>query len=607
MSPDHPHLAEVLTEFARTMVTDCPIEVMLDRLVERVVQMLPVTAAGVTLVSAVAEPRYVGASDDIALRYENLQLELAEGPCLLAHFSGCAVSVPDLRSENRFPTFAQRAAASGMLAVHSFPLRHGENRLGALDLYCRTAGLISRDAMTTAQVLADVVSVYLVNAQARRDLQESSDRSRQAALHDPLTGLPNRVLLLERLEHGFMRSRRTGRASALFFIDLDEFKSVNDLHGHRVGDELLIAVAARLSGLLRPHDTLARLAGDEFVVLCEDLNSPEQVPAIGARITIGLARPFPLSDATVELTGSVGSVYAADADRSPEQLLHDADSAMYRAKELGGDRHHAFDTRVPHAFHRTSLESDLHRALDRGEFRNRYQPIVATRGKSVVGLETEVHWQHSTLGVVPPMTLIPLAEQTKLIALIGQWALGQAWADLQTWRMVERAVPLGISVRITSFQLMSAGFTSAVSDVVTASGVDPGLLTLEVTEDALTGDRDRALLVLGDLKSHGVRIAIDGFGSGDSSLSHLQRYPIDTVKLDRSLVAVLEHDRISSAIAGAIVGLAHKMGITVVASGVETLGQLNAIAELGCDHYQGILFAGPMSAGAVADLLNTPA
>ena len=249
-------LSSVLSEFARTMVTDFPIEAILDRLVERIVDILAISAAGVTLIEPDTVPRYVAASNKSALRYEKLQTELGEGPCLLAYNSGETVEVPDLRTETRFPEFTPRALAAGMMAVFTFPLYHGDSRLGALDLYRDTPGALTREAITIAQTLADVVAAYVLNAKARENLQDSSDRSRQASLHDALTGLPNRVLLLERMEHAFLRNRRTNRAAAVFFIDLDLFKAVNDTHGHGIGDELLIAVARRLAGLLRPADTL---------------------------------------------------------------------------------------------------------------------------------------------------------------------------------------------------------------------------------------------------------------------------------------------------------------------------------------------------------------
>jgi diguanylate cyclase (GGDEF)-like protein len=254
-------LADVLGEFARTMVTNFPIQGILDHLVKRIVDIMPVTAAGVTLISPGLEPRYVAASDRSALRYEKLQSELGEGPCLAAYHSGDAVAVPDLTKDDRFPRFAPRAIDAGLAAVFTFPLNHEDVRLGALDLYRDARGVLSTRSMGMAQTLADVAAAYLINAQARSDLQDSSDQSREAALHDALTGLPNRALMLERLEHAFQRGRRSGHTTAVFFLDLDEFKAVNDTYGHKIGDELLVAVAERLAAVLRPGDSLARLSG----------------------------------------------------------------------------------------------------------------------------------------------------------------------------------------------------------------------------------------------------------------------------------------------------------------------------------------------------------
>ena len=269
-------LSDVLSEFARTLVTDFPIQAILDHLVVRIVDVLPISAAGVTLITPGANPRYIAASDDSAMRFEQLQTELGEGPCLIAFEKGEAVAIPDLRADDRFPRFAPRAVEAGLAAVFTFPLRQGSHQLGALDLYRNSSGPMSDGAMTAAQTLADVTAAYLLNAQARDALRDSTERARESALHDALTGLPNRILLVQRLIHAMLRCRRSEKLVAILFADLDHFKVINDTYGHHVGDELLIAVAERLTALLRPGDTLARLAGDEFIILCEDLDNTSQ-------------------------------------------------------------------------------------------------------------------------------------------------------------------------------------------------------------------------------------------------------------------------------------------------------------------------------------------
>jgi diguanylate cyclase (GGDEF)-like protein len=297
-------LSDVLSEFARTLVTDFPIQAILDHLVLRIVEVLPITAAGVTLISPGVDPRYVAASDDAALRYERLQTELGERPCIAAYKTGRAVAVADVRIDDRFTKFAPRAVDEGLLAVFTFPLRHGDTQLGALDLYRDVAGPLDAGAMMAAQTLADVAAAYLLNAKARAHLQESSDRALETSLHDALTGLPNRTLLVERLDHAILRCRRSNKMVAILFADLDRFKSINDTYGHHVGDELLIAVAQRLTALLRPGDTVARLGGDEFVILCEDLDQTSQGGVLAARIAEQLSETFVLSEVEVQVSAS---------------------------------------------------------------------------------------------------------------------------------------------------------------------------------------------------------------------------------------------------------------------------------------------------------------
>lgn len=331
-------LSSVLSEFARTLLTDFPIQAILDHLVLRIVDVLPVSAAGVTLISPGEDPHFIAASDDSAFRFERLQSELNEGPCLAAYTSGEPVLIPDLLKSDAFPRFAPRARQEGLAAVFTFPLRHGDRRLGALDLYRGTPGALDTDQITAAQTLADVATAYLLNAQGRADLLSSSARDRHESLHDELTGLPNRAFLLDRLRQGLRRSRRSRLALTVLFIDLDLFKTVNDEHGHHTGDELLIAITDRLSTLLRPGDTLGRLSGDEFVVICEDLDDAASVEPVVERISAIFDSPFVLSDAEVRMQASIGVAVSGPTDDHPERLLATADKAMYEAKRSGGAR-----------------------------------------------------------------------------------------------------------------------------------------------------------------------------------------------------------------------------------------------------------------------------
>ncbi len=592
MAPDD--LVDVLGEFAHTMATDFPIQGILDHLVQQIVGIMPISAAGVTLIAPGTGPRYIAASNESALRFEQLQTELGEGPCLVAFHGGEAVVVPDLTEDERFPAFGPRALAAGMAAVFTFPLHHGELRLGALDLYRDVPGSLSPASMRTARTLADVAAAYLLNAQARDDLRDSSDRSREAALHDALTGLPNRTLILERLEHAVLRGRRSNKTSAVFFIDLDRFKQVNDAFGHGVGDELLVAVGERLSAALRPGDTLGRLYGDEFVILCEDLDEASQADAIAARADAALLRPFDLSDATVSITASIGVTFMGRDAGSPEQLLHDADRAMYDAKSRRARTRRLVDLRQRQHGDDAGLRQALPGAAERGELALAYQPIVDTVDGDLAGVEALLRWQHPTRGLVPPAVVIPLAERSGQIVDIGRWVLERAWADRQRWDE-HHAHDIPLSVNVSAHQLMSAGFADMVEAVLATAPTRPGLLTLEVTESVFVRDGKRALFVLNDLRDIGVKLALDDFGTGYSSLSYLMRFPVDIVKVDRAFVAELEEGSASHTIVAAFIQLAHDLGMSIVCEGVETAEQRDELTRIGCDSCQGFYFAEPMS------------
>ena len=597
-------LSDVLSEFARTLVTDFPIQAILDHLVVRIVDVLPITAAGVTLISAGSDPHYVAASDDSALLFEKLQTELGEGPCVEAFQTGSAVAVADLRDESRFPAFTRRAIDAGLLAVFTFPLRNGDAPLGALDLYRDAPGPLDARTMGAAQTLADVASAYLLNAQARADLRSSTDQAREQAMHDALTGLPNRTLLLQRLEHAELRGRRSDKVAALLFLDLDQFKMVNDRHGHAVGDQLLVAVAQRLTAVLRPGDTLARMSGDEFVIFCEDLDSAAQVDMIAARLGAAIAAPFDLSGTEVDVSASVGIAFSSG--QAPGQLLDDADTAMYQAKRKGGGRHQVVDVSARNeSMQRTTLLQDLKGATVRQELRNDYQPIFDAGAGGIPAVEGLVRWVHPVRGLVMPDVLLPIAEASGLIGEIGGWVLERACRDLHRCQAARPGDELRMSVNVSAHELVSPGYAAMVSAVLSRTGTDPGLVTLEIKEAALQ-DHAPMLGVLEDLKRIGVTLALAGFGTGSSSLNSLARFPIDIVKLDRQLISRVADDPATRAVVFAIVELAHILGKEVVAEGVETPEQRRELDLLHCDSYQGYLFARPMSADDLSLWLAGP-
>ncbi|HEX3906571.1 MAG TPA: EAL domain-containing protein [Mycobacteriales bacterium] len=598
-------LSAVLTDFARTLATDFPIQGILDHLVERIVEILPVTAAGVTVLSLGKAPQYISASDDSALRFEHLQIELGEGPCLLAHESGEPIAAADLSSDERFPRFGPAALESGLAAVFTFPLREGSGRLGALDLYRDTPGSLDPHDMEAAQTLADVAAAYLLNAQAREEAQVASEQFRYSALHDALTGLPNRMMLRQRLEHAALRARRSHTNSAILFADLDRFKQVNDTHGHQVGDELLLAVAHRLSGLVRPGDTLARFSGDEFVFLCEDLFSVADAEMLAVRIEQAFAAPFMLTDVEISITASVGTAYSGPGRDLSSQLLVDADIAMYQAKRQGGGRHQIFDLREAQRMtDNHSLGKDLRTALVQGQLEVAYQPMVRSVDGLVTGVEALLRWNHPRRGPISPPAMIAVAEQSGLISDIGAWVLERACRDRADWLKEGHAIPLDLAVNVSGRQLMSPDFRATVAAVLERTDTDPAGVVLELTENVLIEDGDRSVAVLGELKELGVRLALDDFGTGFSSLSYLRRLPIDIVKVDQGFVADIDQAPGVDAIIAAVTNLSHALGMTVTAEGVETPGQRDEIGAIGCDHSQGYFYARPMPAATFSMCLG---
>ena len=593
MQSDH-QLSTVLGEFARTMVTDFPIQSILDHLVQRIVDVLPITGAGVTLITPGAHPRYVAASDDSAMTFEQLQSELGEGPCLAAFETAAPVAIPDLSLDTRFPGFTARAAEEGLAAVFTFPLRHGSDQLGALDLYRTTPGPLDAGDTEAAQTLADVVAAYLQNAKTREELGDASARLKESTLHDALTGLPNRTLFVHRLEHAILRARRSQKLVAVLFADLDRFKSVNDTYGHHVGDELLAAVATRLTRVLRPGDTLARLGGDEFIVLCEDLDEESQVGIIADRVGKAFSAAFALTTVDIQISASVGIAFSGPAENVPAQLIQNADTAMYHAKRKGGDGHGIFDLRDQYlSDRRADLQRRLGVAQARQELRAEYQPIVSTAEGHVIGVEALLRWEHPTLGTIGPTTIIPLAEKSGVITDIGRWVLERACVDRRGLERHNSGRPLGVSVNVSVRQLMEADFAAVTAAVLRDTETDPALVTLEVTESVFIHDNERALIVLRDLKRLGVNIALDDFGTGYSSLSYLRQFPVDVLKMDRAFISDLDRDSTSRLIVHSVVDLAHGLNMEVVAEGVESAEQYAQVRALDCDSYQGFHFDRP--------------
>jgi diguanylate cyclase (GGDEF)-like protein/PAS domain S-box-containing protein len=424
------------------------------------------------------------------------------------------------------------------------------------------------------------------------------------ATHDPLTGLPNRTLFLDRLEHALSRRDRTSGQLAVLFLDLDRFKLVNDGLGHAAGDRLLVAAGARLRGLLRPSDTLARFGGDEFTILCEDIGDADEAVAVAERIINGMEAPLPIGSTEVAMRASIGIALAcADADADAERLLRDADAAMYRAKEHGRNRVEVFDEVMrARVVSQLSTEKALRRAIDREEFVLHYQPEVALLSRARCGVEALVRWVDPERGMIPPDQFIPVAEETGLIVPLGDWVLREACAQAKRWAGVAD-VP-AIWVNISAVQLAHAGFLDRVATILGESSVEPGSIGVEITESALMADAASAVVVLEALKELGLHLAVDDFGTGYSSLAYLKRFPVDVVKIDRSFVAGLGEDDDDTSIVTAVVNLAHALGLGVVAEGVETEGQLEELKRLGCDIAQGYYLGRPAPADVAVEYVT---
>jgi diguanylate cyclase (GGDEF)-like protein/PAS domain S-box-containing protein len=436
-----------------------------------------------------------------------------------------------------------------------------------------------------------------------RDISERKSAELELAhraLHDGLTGLPNRTLFLDRLGQALRRSRRRERGVAVVFLDLDRFKVVNDSLGHKAGDRLLVDVAMRLSSALRPSDTLARFGGDELTLLCEDIGDAADARVIAQRLLDTFAEPFLVQDGEAFLQASIGVALSRDGFEVPEDLIRDADAAMYRAKDRGQGVE-VFDEAMRQDVHdRLALEAALRRGIGRGELRLHCQPLVSLADARIEGFEALVRWEHPERGLVPPGSFIPLAEETGLIVPIGAWVLGEACATLRRIIDETQMSNLQVSVNVSPRQLQQPDFVGQVRDALESNGLDPGSLVVEITESAImeTG----AAAILRGLKELGVRLAMDDFGTGYSSLAHLRRFPLDVIKVDRSFVAGLG-DGQGSSIAGAIVSLAHALGLRTVAEGIEDEEQRRAVMALGCDVGQGFLFARPMPADDLTRLL----
>jgi diguanylate cyclase (GGDEF)-like protein len=459
----------------------------------------------------------------------------------------------------------------------------------------------AQDYLVRTEINPDMLGRAISYAVERN---RSEVRLAYQALHDPLTGLPNRALFLDRLAVALDRSQRTGSGLAVFFLDIDNYKAINDTLGHAAGDRVLEAMSERLRTMLRPMDTVARFGGDEFTFLFEELDSEREAMLIAERINHTVGFPIRLDDGEASITVSVGIAMARGHGAAAETVIREADAAMYRAKARGRARYELFDESLrQRGTERIEMEAALGGAIDRAELRVHYQPKVALNGTSrLVGFEALVRWEHPERGLIGPGEFIPLAEKTGLIIPIGEYVLDQALQELTRWQ--ETKPDFTLSVNLSARQLEDAGLATSLVRLLDASGNDPGSVCLEITESALMGDLDVARQVLHSLKATGITLAIDDYGTGHTSLSSLKRLPIDAIKIHESFVGDLGSDPEQASVVNAIVELAHALGFGTVAEGVETAVQLEQLRRAGCDGAQGFLFGRPAPADEAEALLD---
>ena len=498
--------------------------------------------------------------------------------------------------------------ADGLRAVMAAPVRHGSTAVGSLLVASRTPGRrYSASEQEVLVALAEHASLAINDARTLEALREAVDRATHEALHDHLTGLPNRSFFLDQLQRAADASRSEGKGLALLFIDVDDFKLVNDSLGHATGDHLLRVVSERLKGAIRGPDVVARLGGDEFAILLTECEEAEAA-LVAQRVLEVMNEPVRLAT-RLHVSASVGVLWLSAPEASAEELLRDADVAMYRAKSEGKSRSVVFEQSMRQdVLERIQLEADLRAAVDDSDqLVLHYQPIVDVATGDVVGTEALLRWQHPERGLLPPSVFIGVAEEAGLIGALGEHALRKASADAAQWREDPLLAEVGVTVNVSPNQLRSAGLAAQVAMALAESGLPASALTLEITESTLVRDVEATVAELGRCKALGVHLAVDDFGTGYSSLSYLASLPLDILKVDRVFVAGMGRADRGQVLAPAILGLAQSLQLTAIAEGVETEEQWKALRLLGCDRAQGYLFSPPVPVEELPDIVRSRA
>jgi len=478
----------------------------------------------------------------------------------------------------------------GVRSLIHIPLSHAGVLLGVLGF--ELSG-VEKEWSEVNIVLIKMAGEIFSNA---LELKRTAEKLDHIAYHDTLTDLPNRMLFIDRLKQALITARHYRRMVAVFFLDLDHFKRINDTLGHVVGDSLLKEVCCRLKTVLSEADTMTRISGDEFTILLTNINYTEDAAKVAEKIAVVLKPPFNVEGHELFLSSSIGISFFPTDGENAENLLKNAETAMYRAKEQGRDTYKLYSSAMnARAFERLVLENSLRHALDRNEFRVYYQPLLDIRTGEIAGAEALVRWQHARFGLVPPTEFIPLAEETGLIVPIGEWVLRTACEQIKAWQM-EGLSPIRIAVNLSTRQFLDENLFQMVERVLGETKLDSDYLELELTEGALMKNVEEIVRTLKQLKALGIRFSIDDFGTGYSSLSNLRRFPINTLKIDYSFVRDITVDPDDAAIAKAIISMAHTLKLEVIAEGVETASQYEFLSSHHCDKLQGFMIGRPVPA-----------
>jgi diguanylate cyclase (GGDEF)-like protein len=598
-------LNEHLSKIERSISSRQPLQEILDEVTKAASQLFGDEIVGLRLIDR-DDPSYmtmvssVGVDDDLRSVLHHVPVDRGIGGRAIVE-DRLVVEHDYAHAAVAYPQFVKLGLLAGMAA----PVHENNVVVGSLTVASRREGRrYSADEQETLVAFADHISLALNDAFAMHQLDQALDDAVHQAMHDALTGLPNRVLLRDRLDHAIKRSRRQSTSIAVAFVDLDDFKLVNDTMGHAAGDALLVATAERLTSSVRPGDTAARLGGDEFAVLFEDINRESEAVLAAERLLPAIARRVDVDGHDVVVTGSVGLALCRPKDNDVDagELLRRADLAMYRAKSKGKNRVAVFRQEMHQAVaDRVSLVAELRRAIERRELTLAYQPIVDLVDGRIVGAEALVRWPHPTRGLLGPSEFVPLAEERDLIGPLGHFVLTEAAQQMARWQALWPG--LHLSVNLSPRQLLQRGGVETVLDALAETGYDPGRLTLEITESVLLHDDDLTRARLARLRDLGVRIAIDDFGTGYASLAYLCRFAVDILKIDRTFVGGMHGSGGEHSLVAAIIQLGRSLDLATVAEGVETAAQAETLRALGCTHAQGYHLSPPIPAEALEALL----